>query len=139
MPNNESKLRLWLIVGIGIAFSLFIGFWFGTRKSQKQSVATFKNAVINSIQRHDYRTAKNMLIEWAKLKFDDENIRNFRDIANYIKNSQFEKQLDILNKLLYSEGDDLFDCVGFVKEFKNIDKVKIKKNKNAEILPNLYN
>lgn len=137
--NNESKLRLWFIVCIGIVFSLFIGFWFGTRKSQKQSVATFKNAVINSIQRHDYRTAKNMLIEWAKLKFDDENIRNFRDIANYIKNSQFEKQLDILNKLLYSEGDDLFDCVGFVKEFKNIDKVKIKKNKNAEILPNLYN
>ena len=108
-------------------------------KKTNKTNAFYRKEVISAIERHDYHLAKSKIIVWAKIKFGDDEIKNFRDIATYVNNSHFEKQLDILNKLLYSKSDELLDSVDFIKTFKNIDKVKVKKDKKEDVLPNLYN
>ncbi|MBR5154781.1 MAG: BatD family protein [Alphaproteobacteria bacterium] len=138
LNQEKQSFMFWFSIIGGILFALFVGFIMGVKKSDKKNVTYYKKALLNAIERHDYRTAKNMIIEWAKLKFGDENIKNFKDINEYIKNPYFEKQLDILNKLLYSGSDELLDSIEFVKEFKKIDKIKFKKNNSLEVLPNLY-
>jgi hypothetical protein len=59
-------------------------------------------------------------------------------ISKYTNNTNFEKQLDILNKLLYSNNEDGFDSQKFVKLFKEVDKIKVVKSKKQDVLPNLY-
>ena len=125
------------IIIIGVLAILFILLLKG--KKTNKTNAFYRKEVISAIERHDYHLAKSKIIVWAKIKFGDDEIKNFGDITRYVNNSHFEKQLDILNKLLYSKSDELLDSVDFIKTFKNIDKVKVKKDKKEDVLPNLYN
>ena len=126
---------IWLLVVVFILVGFII---FRKTDKNKGSSKYYKNEVIKALNKYDYKQVKYNLIEWARIKFDDDNIRNFKDIASCVKNPQFEKQLDILNKLLYSKVDELFDSTEFVKELKKVDKMKTKKGKKNDILPNLY-
>jgi hypothetical protein len=99
---------------------------------------SYSKDVINAIYKHDYALAKANLLKWAKNKYNDDNIKNFMMISKHVNNADFEKQLDLLNKLLYSNTEDGFNSQNFVKLFKTVNKTKVVKYKKQEILPNLY-
>ena len=94
--------------------------------------------MIKALRARDYKQAKSCLIEWAKIKFEKNDINNFRDIVLYARNYEFEKQLDILNKILYSDSEEALNVKYFIKIFEAIDKQKIKKKGEHDVLPNLY-
>ena len=104
----------------------------------QNTINIYTKSVIKSIKLRDYKQAKNLLIEWAKIKFGKSEINNFRDIALCAKNYEFEKQLDILNKLLYSNCEEFLNVADFIKTFKDVNKQKIKRRNDQDVLPTLY-
>ena len=104
----------------------------------QKPINIYTKSVIKSIKLRDYKQAKNLLIEWAKIKFGKSEINNFRDIALCAKNYEFEKQLDILNKLLYSNCEEFLNVADFIKTFKDVNKQKIKRRNDQDVLPTLY-
>lgn len=94
--------------------------------------------VIASIKKHDYPAAKSALIAWAQCKYCNKDIKNLQMIADVIQNEGFSNQLLLLNKILYSNCDVLFDNIKFIATFKKIDKLKVTVKKTKTVLPNLY-
>jgi len=132
--NIMQYLRQIAIAVIGLAV-LFVLLYLLKRNKIKNS---YSKDVINAIYKHDYALAKANLLKWAKNKYNDDNIKNFMMISKHVNNADFEKQLDLLNKLLYSNTEDGFNSQNFVKLFKTVNKTKVVKYKKQEILPNLY-
>ena len=116
----------------------FILLWLLYRKKNKKTANIYTKQVIKALRARDYKQAKSCLIEWAKIKFKKNDINNFRDIVLYARNYEFEKQLDILNKILYSDSEEALNVKYFIKIFEAIDKQKIKKKGEHDVLPNLY-
>ena len=97
------------------------------------------NDVIRALKKHDYKKAKENLLIWAQHKFAKTDIQNFNDISKYAQNEAFSEQLNLLNKLLYSNSENFLDSAKFIEILKKVDKLKCKQiEKNDEILPNLY-
>jgi hypothetical protein len=98
-----------------------------------------RNEIIRAIKKHDYKRAKENLLIWAQHKFGQMSIQNFNDVSKCVQNTDFSEQLSLLNKILYSNSEDLFDGVKFIEILKKIDKLKCKQaEKNNAVLPNLY-
>lgn len=121
-----------LIILLLILIMLFM------KKSSPDKKRNYKSLVVKAIEQHDLRLAKQYILEWAKEKFDNPNIQNFKTISDIIKDVEFSEQLNSLNKALYSCNDVLFESKKFIEIFLKVDKMKLRKNKNIEILPNLY-
>lgn len=98
----------------------------------------YKTLVIDSLKKHDYKATRTYLIDWAKLKFAQSDIRNLNMIAEIVQDNDFSEQLALLNKFMYSPNDEVFNSAKFIEIFKKIDKLKLKTRKNHNILPNLY-
>lgn len=122
---------LLILLGI-LVFVIVISF--GQHKKNK-----LRNEIIRAIKKHDYKKAKENLLIWAQHKFGQTTIQNFNDVSKCVQNSDFSEQLSLLNKILYSNSEDLFDGVKFIEILKKIDKLKYKQTeKNNAVLPNLY-
>ena len=139
-PATEKKDRIplfWYFWGVFVVLILLI-IGLLSKKQNTKTAKYYKKLVISSIQNHDYAQAKLHILEWARIKYKDDNIKNFKDVAEQVKDANFEKGLDSINKLLYSNVDELFDNQDFVKNFKRIDKKKVFIKNKQDILPNLY-
>jgi hypothetical protein len=55
-----------------------------------------------------------------------------------VNNEEFSKQLSILNKVIYSETNEILNNTKFIEIFKNIDKIKYRKRINKNPIPQLY-
>ena len=98
----------------------------------------YRDAVIKSIRKHDYKKAKEDILLWAKFKFYPADINNFNDIMLLVKDDDFSGSLSELNRVLYADGVDFFDNAKFIENLKKVDKIKRKVVNNVETLPNLY-
>lgn len=98
----------------------------------------YRNTVIKYIKKHDYKKAREALIEWAKNKFNDLSIKNITDISRLADNEEFSEQLSFLNKMIYSKTKESFNKVKFIEIFKNIDKLKYSKDEDKNPIPLLY-
>lgn len=98
----------------------------------------YYSLVIKSIKKHDYKATRDNLIEWAKIKYSNSNIQNINMIIQLSHNEDFSKQLNSLNKLMYSSSDINFSGSKFIEIFKKVDKLKYNIKKKNKILPNLY-
>ena len=141
--NDKSKEQdKKIVVKINLKYVLLgmlvLIFWMFYRKNKNKPINRYKREVIESIKKKNYKQAKISLIEWAKIKYRNKNITNFKDIIDIVRNSEFEKQLDILNKLLYSDGVGILDVNAFIKTFKIINKNKQAKQSDNNILSGLY-
>ena len=126
--------KFYIAIFVAILFFFIFG---GYILSQKKKYF-YRNAVIKSIRRHDYKKAKEDVLLWAKIKFYPTDINNFNDIALLVKDEDFSKSLSELNRILYAEGVDFFDNAKFIENLKKVDRIKTKVVKNIETLPNLY-
>lgn len=124
---------------LAIIFLVLFGFVFFFYYLWQKKQNVFRNNVIHAIKKHDYKKAKENLLIWAAHKFNRADIQNFNDLGKYLQNEAFSEQLSLLNKILYSNINDYFDCVKFVEIFKKVDRLKIEKTKkDSDVLPNLY-
>lgn len=98
----------------------------------------YRELVIKYIKKHDYKAARSSLIDWAKIKFAQSDIKNLNMIADIVQNDEFANQLAQLNKFMYSSKDEMFNSMKFIEIFKKIDKLKVNIQKHHDVLPNLY-
>jgi hypothetical protein len=61
-----------------------------------------------------------------------------QDIKQTVQNVSFAEQLDELNKVLYSDREEIFDIAKFIEIFKKVDRIKRSTKKEETILPELY-
>ncbi len=108
------------------------------KKHKNNPINCYKKEVIDSIKKKNYKQTKLSIIEWAKIRYKNKDINNFKDIVCIVKDKEFEKQLDILNKLLYSSSEEVLDVNIFIKTFKSVGKNKKAKSSDCDVLPNLY-
>lgn len=108
------------------------------KKHKNNPINYYKKEVIDSIKKKNYKQTKLSIIEWAKIRYKNKDINNFKDIVCIVKDKEFEKQLDILNKLLYSSSEEVLDVNVFIKTFKSVGKNKKAKSSDCDVLPNLY-
>lgn len=130
--NINLYLILYVVIGIFLLF-IFIYYIKYLRNKNKLS-----RIVIKSIKSCDYKKTKDSLILWGKAKFLSDDINNLHDLILLINNDAFTEQLLLLNKILYSKDDELFDVIKFIEIFKKVDKMKKKIKVNDNILPDLY-
>ena len=97
-----------------------------------------KKQVIKAIKQHDYRKAREAILEWAMSKFNNNSIKNINDVSKLVNDEEFSRQLSNLNKMIYSETEDAFDYIKFIEIFKNIDKIKYRRDKSKKPIPLLY-
>ncbi|MBQ8751248.1 MAG: BatD family protein [Alphaproteobacteria bacterium] len=128
---------IWYLAFGGIVLILLLVMLISKKQSSKNA-KYYKKLVISSILKHDYAQTKIYLLEWAKIKYNNDDIKNFKDVEEYSKDVNFEKELDTINKLLYSKTDEMFDSQNFVKIFKKVDKTKVNNKNKQDVLPNLY-
>ncbi len=135
--SNTSKINNYYVyLYYFIGFVLFILLLFVYNKLNSKHI--YRNNVIKSLKRHDYRRSRELLIEWAKYKFDDKSIKNINDISKYANDEEFTLQLSFLNKMIYSDTKEFFNYRNFIEIFKKIDKIKYSNKENKKPIPLLY-
>ena len=129
--TQKALIPIFISLAVLILFALFS---FGQHKKNK-----LRNEVIRALKKHDYKKAKENLLIWAQHKLGQTNLQNFNDVSKCMQNEAFSEQLSLLNKVLYSNSEDVFDSTKFIEILKKVDKIKRKQiEKNNAILPNLY-
>ena len=136
--NKDSNLDINKIVQMVLGGFLFVLLFFFKKKTNNNNSIYRKN-VIKAIENRDFRLAKQRIIEWARFKFNNPNIQNFKTISDIVGDEEFCEQLNSLNKTLYSSDGFLFESKKFIETFLKIDKMKMKLDKKTDILPDLYN
>lgn len=121
-------------VVLGFVLLSFIFFIIKKHSSKK----IYAKNVIKAIKQHDYKKAKDSILLWARVKFNNTDIQNINTISKLINDDSFSEQLLLLNKIIYSKITVFFDNTKFIEVFKKIDKIKVSKDSHKEILPNLY-
>lgn len=133
--NTEEPLKISFDVRYFYFLLLLVPLFFFFLRKPKNPYSAL---VISSIKRHDYKAARSYLIDWAKIKFVQPDIKNLNMIADIVQNNDFSAQLAQLNKFMYSPKDEIFNGTKFIEIFKKTDKLKLKKQKHQNVLPNLY-
>ncbi len=136
-PNKYLSKEVFIVLGVFLLVLLLVFILFRKKDFSKKSI-NYKAQVVKAIEQHDLGLAKQCILSWAKDKFNDNTIQNFRDISDIVCNEEFNEQLNKLNKAIYSSEDILFDSKKFIEIFLKTDKIEIRKDKKIEILPNLY-
>lgn len=111
----KKQLRTWQLVSIAlmllIAFLLLLLFKKGktsanthglllTETNEKMAYAKLKKAC-NTNTPHDIRVA---LLEWAKYRWPNSNVKNLSDVASKISDTDFKQETLNIDAALYSKG-----------------------------------
>lgn len=142
--DNENSPQKNIYILISAAFVLGMVLCFAimkilTLKNKKEttSINPLKDIRLaaNNKNLHKLRDA---LLLWAKNRFPEERIFSLSDIENLVKSQSFTCELEKLNEALYSNNSTNWNAELFLKVFEKINKSKIRKEQNDDLLPKLY-
>ncbi|MFV0626426.1 MAG: BatD family protein [Alphaproteobacteria bacterium] len=135
----------YFFLAAAIFFGIFIGLIMG--KKSKKTVSSSNNnsareidkkSVISAAQCKDIRLLRESLIQWAIERYGDDKILNLNDVSKYVKNKDFEKELEILSASLYAKDINEWTPKNFIESFEKENKNRVTKYNDNQILPNLY-
>ncbi len=136
---NDTKLYALLLaafaLGIGVSYLLLRGF---AGKTGEPKIRNYKKYIIAKAQEKDLRALRDVLIEWAKKHYHNENITTLTDISEVAKVPEFDCELDKLTESLYSKDSMEWNDKSFIKVFEKVYAKKVRSKDNGEILPKLY-
>ena len=140
-PSQSMNIFLWSIISFfGGSFVCYLLFTF-SKKSKQNSSSPSQNyyaEVIKFAKEKDFRALRDCLIFWARYKYHDESINNFRDIYRYNSDFDFHKELDILSATLYAQQKDEWDDKKFIDVFIKTNKQNKHIANEEQPLPDLY-
>lgn len=137
-PNNTWQVYLWIaaafVAGILLSYLLFRPKASGADKS----VGALTKLILAAAKSKDIRALRDHLIEWARKYFHDENISNLKQVSDYVKDKDFEAEVNKLAAALYSEEGKNWHGKDFLTAFEKICKNKRKSKDQEQLLPKLY-
>lgn len=137
-PAEKMAWSIYILAIIPFLLGILISYFLFRPRRNKISLTDYKKMVIASAKDKDLRYLRDNLIAWANLHYGDEKITNLKDILQYAKNKDFEKQLDILTAELYSNSRGDWNPLIFIEIFNKISKAKGSKKEASSPLPELY-
>jgi len=133
--ENDSLLMAIIAFILGIILSYLL---FGRKTQNSHSAKEYIEQIKKSLKNNDLKSARDNLILWARINYNDVGINNIDDIAKYIINASFAKQLEQLGQALYSKRKSNFDYSEFLKCFIAEQKQQTKRHRFCAPLPDLY-
>lgn len=141
VPNIPNNLKLYVYVSAAFIIGLIVSYFlFHSKKSEEHElISNYKKRVLAAAKNKDFRVLRDSLIAWAADRYKDDNIKNIKDVLKYTRNKDFERQLEILTSLLYSDNQSEWNEKAFVEIFEKVNKQKVNlKSASASPLPDLY-
>lgn len=139
LKDSHSSLSniLWIIIAFGLG-GLLSYIFFAQKNQNNLSAKAYAKLVEKDIVSGDLKKARDDLIEWAKLAYEEPRLKNLEDISEYASEAYFKAQLEEIGKALYAPKKSKFQAETFLKTFKEEQKQHKKKKKEEVILPKLY-
>ncbi len=131
--SSSSFTIAWIMAFIfALAWLLTMFLWLGrgrsrgqARKAQNAALASLKEAC----QQNNPQHARTALLQWAGYQWPEATFLNLTELAKFVRDSQFKKQINLLSQSLYSkpiksswDGRDLWTAVISYKKKKGAKK-----------------
>ena len=94
----------------------------------------------NIERQKNLKKLRDELILWAKNEAQNQNISNLNDVASFLNNADFDRQVKYLNAAIYDEKNNTdFERKTFMKAFKKaVNEHKKQRGRQASPIPPLY-
>ena len=137
MPLKDNKIPFELWIGVAFVSGIILSwFLFGRNKEKRLTAKDYAKNVEKAALSGDMKQLRDNLLEWARQMFSDVKINNLDDVAKH-GSQMFRKQLQNIDKMLYSSKKSEFSAAEFIKLFKEEQK-KQNFTSSRPPLPNLY-
>lgn len=143
LPENTSEAQGYLWIAVAFLAGIFVSYLLFSRgrtdeNGENKNCRDFANDVLRFARHKDFRALRDSLLFWARKKYGDESISNFREIAQYTQNPEFSKVLNTLSENMYATESNEWDSDKFITLFKKVNKAKYSPQRNNKPLPDLY-
>ncbi len=141
LPSVPNNLKLYVYASVSFLIGLIVSYFlFRAKKvSGNENTGNYKKRVLLSAKNRDFRALRDNIILWAADHYKDDNIKNIKDVLKYSRNKEFERQLEILTSLLYSDNQSEWNEKDFISAFEKVNGQKVHSKASASTpLPDLY-
>lgn len=152
LVSTEGNALVWKIATVIFAalwsITLFFTFKRNDKKESENYKNTFKAKEVSkknhfkqfhlACKNNDAVNARNELVRWAKIEYQEENINNISDIAEF-GDDNFKEEIMLLNSALYSNAKTNWRGENLLSAFSSVKSKKVKLNTKKEILTPLHN
>lgn len=149
--KNDEKLQKfekkvifhpYFVAALAFISGMVLTYLFLKPKKEKEVVKKApKIDYLKNIERQkDLKKLRDELILWAKNEAQNQNISNLNDVASFLNNADFDRQVKYLNAAIYDEKNNTdFERKTFMKAFKKaVHEHKKQRGKQASPIPPLY-
>ena len=153
--QSASQFKTWqlytyislIVLAISLIINLFLAMQMrkvtiATKKIAKKKAQTkiteakqWQN-LLTSINHKNQTAIKNNLLIWVRIRFNKEKITDLSSLFNNFESENLKQQLDLINKNLFSNENNIVDWSIMKTEIKSLRLKPKKKAKN--IVPDLY-
>lgn len=139
--RDKTSVGLWLCIILSFLAGMIVSY-FGLRQNKAENKTSKKDDALKkikeSLDRNDYRSLRDALINFGKQHFPNKEIRNVRDLSLLMENHDFSTQMELLNGILYADQNAQLDKDLILTAIKNVVELKMKDSSEKEPLPKLY-
>ncbi len=137
LPQAEIYLLLGAAFGFGIILSFALMKLFSGRRSEKSPGNPLKE-IRKAAQNRDLRKLRDAVLLWAGNRYPEAQIFSLNDVEDLVGDRSFNCELEKLGEALYANQEAEWNAETFLKVFDRINKTKIRKKHDNELLPKLY-
>lgn len=143
MLNQLPQKNIYLL--LGVAFILGILLSYAVMKILGRRSIANENIKVNPLReirdaaaQKDLRKLRDAVLLWAKDRYPEAQIFSLDDVEKQANAQVFSRELEKLGEALYADKDADWNAEQFLKAFDKVNKTKIRKKNDDELLPKLY-
>lgn len=141
--NRLPQKNIYLLLGaafiLGILLSYAVMKILGRRSIANENIKVNPLREIRDAAAHkDLRQLRDALLLWAKDRYPEAQIFSLNDVEKQVNTQAFSRELEKLGEALYADKDADWNDELFLKVFDKVNKTKVRKKNDDELLPKLY-
>ena len=137
--NKENFMQenayLWLIAAFFLG--MIINYLLLRLKKTSDKNEKYIDKIRKNLRDNDYRSLRDNLLKWGNKNFHNFMVNNLNDLAMLIGDEDFSMQMQIINRVLYSDAKETPDSAIILQGLKKGIQHQQKTDKSAP-LPKLY-
>lgn len=139
LPQKNIYLLLGAAFVLGILLSYAVMKILGRRSIANENIKVNPLREIRDAAAHkDLRKLRDAVLLWAKDRYPEAQIFSLDDVEKQANAQAFSRELEKLGEALYADKDADWNAEQFLKAFDKVNKTKIRKKNDDELLPKLY-
>ena len=134
-PEEKGGNFVWFTLAAFVFGMLLSYLLFARRTSEDNKSKTLKN-IDKYLKNNDYRRLRDSLLKWGNETHPTVSVNNLNDLSLLLGTEDFARQMQILNRIIYTETEEKLDSEIITTSLKN--HLKQKNAKDKKPLPELY-